>query len=299
MLAKDIEVKFNSFLGNKDHGGELVNPAIGAVSTLMSIIEGYSGTTINGLMEELREAVKIIEAKMLAGKSKLAVSSACAQFIRYTTLYLGTIESEDVSSVTKLMLQEGGKYLKRCESAINRISKLGVTFIFDGARVMVHSHSRVLLETLHSVPENIYFTIYLVSSEEEDNKGKMLHDRVNIEYVRISDAEVGTRMENVDLVFVGAEAVVKNGGIINKVGTLPMAICAREMKKPLYVFAESFKFSLVYPLNQNDIPNEYRVDQSNGIRVDYTPPKYLTLLITDRGILTPVAVCDELIEMYT
>lgn len=147
--------------------------------------------------------------------------------------------------MTKLMLQEGGKYLKRCESAINRISKLGVTFIFDGAvrimqynfitsnpkitvgdifvdiffpqRVMVHSHSRVLLETLHSVPENIYFTIYLVSSEEEDNKGKMLHDRVNIEYVRISDAEVGTRMENVDLVFVGAEAVVKNGGIINKV----------------------------------------------------------------------------------
>lgn len=36
-------MKFNSFLGNKDHGGELVNPAIGAVSTLMSIIEGYSG----------------------------------------------------------------------------------------------------------------------------------------------------------------------------------------------------------------------------------------------------------------
>jgi translation initiation factor 2B subunit (eIF-2B alpha/beta/delta family) len=44
-----------------------------------------------------------------------------------------------------------------------------------------------------------------------------------------------------------------------QVGTLPMAICAREMNKPLYVFAESFKFSLLYPLNQNDIPKEYKV----------------------------------------
>jgi translation initiation factor 2B subunit (eIF-2B alpha/beta/delta family) len=82
---------------------------------------------------------------------------------------------------------------------------------------MVHSHSRVVLETLHSVPENIYFTVYLVSDEGDDYKGKILQDRINIEYVRISDAEVGTRMENVDLVWIGAEAVVKNGGIINKV----------------------------------------------------------------------------------
>ncbi len=52
-------------------------------------------------MEELREAVKSLETKMKTGKSKLAVSSACAQFIRYTTLYLGTIESE-VSFITSI-----------------------------------------------------------------------------------------------------------------------------------------------------------------------------------------------------
>jgi hypothetical protein len=40
---------------------------------------------------------------------------------------------QDFSAVTKLMLQEGGKYLKRCENATNRISKLGVPFVFDGA----------------------------------------------------------------------------------------------------------------------------------------------------------------------
>ena len=31
------------------------------------------------------------------------------------------------------------------------------------------------------------------------------------------------------------------------------------MNKPMYVLAESFKFSLIYPLNQSDIPDEFRV----------------------------------------
>jgi translation initiation factor eIF-2B subunit alpha len=38
-----------------------------------------------------------------------------------------------------------------------------------------------------------------------------------------------------------------------------MAMCAREKKKPFYVLAESFKFVRLYPLNQRDLPDEFRV----------------------------------------
>jgi translation initiation factor eIF-2B subunit alpha len=38
-----------------------------------------------------------------------------------------------------------------------------------------------------------------------------------------------------------------------------MAICAKEMKKSLYVLTESFKFSRIYPLNQVDLPDEFKV----------------------------------------
>ena len=31
---------------------------------------------------------------------------------------------------------------------------------------------------------------------------------------------------------------------------------------------------------------------------DYTPAEYITLLVTDLGILTPSAVSDELIKLY-
>jgi translation initiation factor eIF-2B subunit alpha len=39
------------------------------------------------------------------------------------------------------------------------------------------------------------------------------------------------------------------------------------------------------------------VESSNPC-VDYTPAKYITLLFTDLGVLTPSAVSDELIRLY-
>lgn len=38
-----------------------------------------------------------------------------------------------------------------------------------------------------------------------------------------------------------------------------MAICAKEVKKPFYVLTESFKFARIYPLNQVDLPSEFKV----------------------------------------
>ena len=58
---------------------------------------------------------------------------------------------------------------------------------------------------------------------------------------------------------VGAEGVVESGGIINKIGTYTMAISAKAMNKPFYVVAESFKFARIYPLNQQDVPNQFKV----------------------------------------
>lgn len=78
------------------------------------------------------------------------------------------------------------------------------------------------------------------------------------------------------------------------------------MKKRFFVLTESFKFSRVYPLNQRDIPIEFKYTASKRGRdtrkehplVDYTPPAYITLLFTDLGTLTPSAVSDELIKLY-
>ena len=45
----------------------------------------------------------------------------------------------------------------------------------------------------------------------------------------------------VDMVLVGAEGVVENGGVINKLGTYNIALAAAAHQKSVYVAAESYK----------------------------------------------------------
>lgn len=139
----------------------------------------------------------------------------------------------------------------------------------------------------------------------------------------ILDAAMGHVMEKAELVLVGAEAVVENGGVLNKVGTYQLAVMARALNRPFYVAAESFKFTRAYPLSQQDeclkstatatgagisssssssnANNPTATDKQVWERtpiIDYTPPSYISLLFTDLGVLTPSAVSDELIKLY-
>ena len=129
----------------------------------------------------------------------------------------------------------------------------------------------------------------------------------------ILDSAVGYYIQKVDMVIVGAEGVVENGGIINQIGTYLMAVMAKAANIPFYCVAENHKFVRAFPLTQYDLPAMSSaliytgdMEDPDGKKhiepghptVDYTPPSYITLLFSDVGILTPSAVSDELIKLY-
>lgn len=131
---------------------------------------------------------------------------------------------------------------------------------------------------------------------------------------RLSNLRKGFIMDQVDSVLVGAEGVAENGGIVNRIGSLQVALVASSYNKPVFVAVESYKFSRIYPLRQRDLPcsDKYKepwhpllpeVTVSKGIQFenpasDFTPPSLISLLFTDLGVLTPAAVSDELIRLY-
>lgn len=111
------------------------------------------------------------------------------------------------------------------------------------------------------------------------------------------------------MVLVGAAGVTENGGVLSRLGTYQVALCAKCLNKPFYVATESYKFSRLYPLNQYDVPSQEQFADIGPLfptssRIvnparDFTPPNLISLLFTDLGILTPAAVSDELIQMYS
>ena len=129
----------------------------------------------------------------------------------------------------------------------------------------------------------------------------------------IPESAVAYSLGKADMVIVGAEGVVENGGIVSRMGTYQIGLLAKAVGKPFYVVAESHKFVRLYPLGQYDLPIEQQVigfktdeDIAHDGKppvlctgtVDYTPPHLISALVTESGVLTPSAVSEELIKIW-
>ena len=129
----------------------------------------------------------------------------------------------------------------------------------------------------------------------------------------IPDSGVGYFMHKVQVVLMGAEVVVETGGVLNKLGSLQVGVMAKTFNVPVYIAVESNKFARIYPLNQKSVSvtesDKQIINRARPVelheevdyaaaRCDYLPPEYITLLMTDLGVLAPSSVSDELIKLY-
>lgn len=108
------------------------------------------------------------------------------------------------------------------------------------------------------------------------------------------------RQGRIQAVIVGADRIAANGDVANKIGTYGVAILAKEHGIPFYVAAPWSTLDLATATGDL-IPIEQRsateVTHSNGRQMtphgvaienpafDVTPAKYVTAIITERGVL--------------
>ena len=105
--------------------------------------------------------------------------------------------------------------------------------------------------------------------------------------------------------YAGADRVTMDGHVINKIGTLQIAICAHQYNVPFYALN-------LGPDRKTATPNDLTIEERDpeevlhclGIRTatnrakgyypafDVTPPKFVSALVTDRGIFSPFAAAD-------
>lgn len=296
----DVDV-VRYFLKALDEDEDL-SSGIAAIKTLLMILDKKQFETIHILHNTMREAVLAIRGTDL---SIAPIVSGGELFCRFITL---SLDDKRMEECRQIMLHRGNIFLNKLLNSRNVIADKAQKFITDGCRVLTHSRSRVVLKALVTAAQaNKQFHVFVTQGGPDNSGEEMIKslERVGIDCTLILDSAIGYVLESVDFVMVGAEAVVESGGIINRIGTFTMGLCSREMKKPFYVLAESFKFSRLYPLNQRDLADEYKYSRKHlgdvsklHPLVDYTPPIYITLLFSDLGILTPSAVSDELIKLY-
>jgi methylthioribose-1-phosphate isomerase len=118
----------------------------------------------------------------------------------------------------------------------------------------------------------------------------------------IADSAAGALMHRgkVDLVITGADRIAANGDVANKIGTYQVAVLARENRIPFYVAAPLSTIDLRIKTGES-IPVEEREPSEvshlgrvpvgpPGVKAynpafDVTPGRYVTGIITEKGIL--------------
>mmetsp|Transcript_22540 Transcript_22540/g.62533 ORF Transcript_22540/g.62533 Transcript_22540/m.62533 type:complete len:370 (+) Transcript_22540:152-1261(+) len=303
----------DSLVVREFHDALMRNPdmavAVSAIKALTSVMKKSTATTMMGLEKELREAAASLSR---CNPTAISLKAGCELFLRFVTrTTANAMENADFNVCKARLIERGNHFTETSIRARQAISELGASFIRNNMTVLVHGDSRVVQALLQcAASQGSNFSV-IVTEGRPDGTGitmARLLEKVGVPVTIVLDSAAGYVMDRVDMVLLGAEGVVESGGIINKLGTYQISLCAKALDVPVYVAAESYKFARLYPLNQNDFPvNSKHVDfgpllpkevSVENPSADYTPPSCITLLFTDLGVLTPAAVSDELIQLY-
>ena len=120
----------------------------------------------------------------------------------------------------------------------------------------------------------------------------------------VADAAMASVLtqENIDVVLMGADTVLRTGAVVNKVGTHLAALAAKQQRIPVYVVAASDKVSHAaqVPLERGDASSIYAgealVEVFNPL-FEVTPARLISGVITEFGILATDDMRDIAFEL--
>jgi methylthioribose-1-phosphate isomerase len=220
------------------------------------------------------------------------------------------------AAVLIAMRDEATRILEEDRAMCLRIGEAGVELLKNGARVLTHCNAGALATGgLGTALAPVYVAagrgqeVSVLATETRPLlQGSRLTawelTRAGIPVTVITDSAAASRMRagEVDLCIVGADRVVANGDVANKVGTYALAVLARHHGIPFYV---AMPTSTIDPslasgdeiiIEQRDSKEvstlgERRIT-ADGVVVgnaafDVTPAELITAFITDKGVIHP------------
>lgn len=189
--------------------------------------------------------------------------------------------------------------------------------------IMTCGRSHAVLQFLLEAKKKRTFEVFVAEGApryQGQTLARELAD-ASLQTTLVTDAAVLALISRVNMVIVGAHAVMANGGVMVPVGLHMVALAARRHAVPFVVLAGLHKLCPQYPHNPYILMNDMKSpsdiidfgdisDCSDGgagrssLRTvnptfDYVPPDLVNLLITDIGGHTPSYVYRIVAEYYS
>ncbi|CAA7602720.1 S-methyl-5-thioribose-1-phosphate isomerase [Acididesulfobacillus acetoxydans] len=223
---------------------------------------------------------------------------------------------EDLAEVRKLLVQEADKIADDDRRMNRLLGEHGNALVPPKAAILTHCNAGSLATVDYGTALGVVRAAVAAGKEikvyADETRPFLQGARLTawelmqdgIPVTLIADNMAGFLMQQgkVDLVIVGADRIAANGDTANKIGTYSLAVLAHVHGIPFYVAAPTSTIDLKMAGGQ-DIPIEERagkeIREFRGIPVapadvpvynpafDVTPAKYITGIISEKGVVSP------------
>jgi len=287
-------------------------PAIGATAAF-----GIAQIAITSAESEFYADLKKAKTALLNTRP-----TAFDLYYAVNNVYNAIMKTDNINSAKTVGLKEAQKFADENVEACKKIGEYGEKLIQNNFRILTHCNAGALatvdfgtalapIRIAHQNRKNIF--VFVDETRPRLQGAKLTAFELaeeNIPHAIIADNAAGYFMQKgeLDMVITGADRIAANGDAANKIGTYEKAVLAKENNIPFYIAAPLSSIDFNCKSGQ-DISIEFRDENEilkfNSIQIapskshaknpafDITPAKYITEIITEKGILKP----NEIIKL--
>jgi translation initiation factor 2B subunit (eIF-2B alpha/beta/delta family) len=303
ILTTNLESLIEQFQNKQIHaahsGRELME-------VLVSLVRDTPAATWKELDRKIESTLELL----------LGVMPAYAPPINVLHRFLVSVEQaksqdESLADFSSRVEQMGMEYTAWSQQARKTISTIAYELVPHESSVFTFTLSETVLTTLQRLwADGKRFRVFVTESRP-NNDGLDTAKQLAASGVPVTvsiDACIPDLLREADVMLVGAEAILVDGSAVCKAGTYLAALSAREQGVPLYILADTMKFDatsllgvdhVLDPLERQDFPG---LDVGVTVHVgghlfDRTPPELIRGIVSERGLLSPVACAEAMIHM--
>ncbi len=235
---------------------------------------------------------------------------------RMKKVFYKGLEGKPLAELQEILKAEALQIYREDIELNRQMGRFGASLIPDRATVLTHCNAGALATAGYGTALGVIRaaieqgkTLHIYADETRPflqgarlTAWELQKDKIPVTLITDNMARHFMKSARIDCVLVGADRIAANGDVANKIGTYTVAVLAKENEVPFYVAAPLSTLDLSLssgdqiPIEQRPASEVTHIQQTriapDGVEVanpafDVTPARYVTAIITEKGIAHP------------